>query len=115
MKLTLNRREEQEKKLFRTVIMYYLDIKLEVPPEELALIKKHKWDEIRIIEFMNPGGNLIWWTVGDLANQGRFGKYTSIEELAHGESQVIENARKLKQQLEAAADFTSAGPQEIDL
>jgi hypothetical protein len=95
--------------------MYYLDIKLEATPEEVALIKKHKWDEIRVIEYKNPGGNLIWWSVAELLKEGHFGKYTSVEELAHGESQVIENAKRLKQQLEAVAGFTSGGPREVEL
>jgi hypothetical protein len=115
MKLILNRREEQEKKLFKTSTMYYLDIKLEFTQEEVALIRKHKWDQNRIIEYQNPGGNLIWWSVGELIKEGHFGKYTSVEELAYGESQVIENAKKLKQQLEAAAGYTSGGPREIEL
>ncbi len=116
MKLTLNRREEQEKKLFKTSTMYYLDIKLEFTPDEIALIRKHKWDEIRVIEYKNPGGNLIWWTVGEFIKEGqRFGKYISVEDLAQGESEVIETAKKLKQQLGVADGFTAAGPREIDL
>jgi len=115
MKLTLNRKEEQEKKLFKTSTMYYLRIKLEATPEEVALIKKHKWDEQVLAEFKNPGGNLIRWKVGSIIEEDRSCKYASVEELADGESQVIENAKRLKQQLEAAVGFTSAGPREIEL
>jgi len=41
--------------------------------------------------------------------------FKSVEELAYVERQIIENAKKLKQQLEAAAGFTSGGPREVEL
>lgn len=110
MKLTLNRREEREEKPFTTVIMYYLDIKLDLTPEEIALIETYEWDEIRIY-----CGTLMWFTVGTLIEQARSARYASVEELADGESQVIEIVRKLQQQLDAAASITSEGSWEIDL
>lgn len=115
MKLTINRREAQKKSLFKTSTVYYLDVNLEVTPEEMALIKKHKW-----------GDNLVWkgvirdsieqdWPLRHVLGQPNSWPFDTVEHLAYVESQVIENARKLKQQLEAASGFTSGGPREIEL
>jgi len=68
MKLILNRRETQEQKLFKTSTMYYLDITLQTTPEEVALIKKHRWDELILAEFNNPGGGAVFSRFAIYAN-----------------------------------------------
>lgn len=116
MKLTINRTEEQEKKLFKTSTVYYLHINLEATPEEMALIKKHKWDEGLLFEHVaHHSGRVIEWTVGNVVGKPERYGFSTVEQLAHAESQVIENAKTLKQQLGAAAGFTSAGPREVEL
>ena len=116
MRLTLNRTEEQEKKLFKTVTVYYLHVDLEATPEEMALIKKHKWDEGLLFEHvLHHSGNVIEWKVRDIVGKpNRYG-FASVNHLVYAENQLIENAKKLKQQLAAAAGFTSAGPREVNL
>jgi hypothetical protein len=116
MKLTLNRTEEQQKKLFKTTTVYYLHVDLEATPEETALIKKHKWSDWLFFEHVvHHSGRVIEWTVGNLlGDPNKFG-FATVEQLAHAENQVIETAKKLKQQLGAVAGFTSTGPREVQL
>ncbi len=114
MKLTLNRTEEQAG-LFKKSTVYYLDVTLEATPEEMALIKKHKWDEMPLCEGMFQSGSVIEWTVGNVVGKPAHWGFKAVEQLAHVESQVVENAKKLKQQLGAAASFTSGGPREVEL
>lgn len=116
MKLTMNRTEEQEKKLFKTSTVYYLHVHLEVTPEEMALVKKHKWDEGLLFEHVvHHSGRVIEWTVGNVIGKPERYGFATVEHLAHAESQLIENAKKLKGQLGAAAGFTSGGPREVEL
>ncbi len=115
MKLTLNRREEQKKGMFSSSTVYCLDVYLEATPEEIATIKKYQWDNMPFCESTFLAGRPIEFTVGDVVGQPKQWGFKTIEELAHAESQVIENAKNLKQQLEAVAGFTSGGPREIEL
>lgn len=116
MKLTINRTEEQEKRLFKTSTVYYLHVNLEATAEETALIKKHSWDRGLLFEHVvHHSGSLIEWTVGNLLGKpDKFG-FAAVEQLAYAENQLIENTKKLKQQVEAAAGFTSQGPRQIEL
>lgn len=133
MKLTINRREEKETGLFKKPTAYYLDVNLEVTPEELALLRKHNWldmvlCEVGVQEIKVPGlGGLLGmaqrrlnnrvsrWKVGEVVGAPRQFPFDTIEQLADAERQIIENARALKQQLLASAGFTSGGPIEVDL
>jgi hypothetical protein len=116
MKLTINRTEEQEKKLFKTVTVYWLHVHLEVTPGEMLLIKKHRWDAGLLFEHVvHHSGRVIEWTVGNVVGKPERYGFAAVEQLAHAESQVIQNAKVLKQQLTAAAGFTSGGPREIEL
>jgi hypothetical protein len=116
MKLTLNRTEEQERKLFKATTVYYLHVGLEASPDETALIKKHKWNDWVLFEHVvHHSGRVIEWTVGNLLGKpDKFG-FAAVEQLAHAENQVIETAKKLKQQLQAVSGFTSQGPREVEL
>jgi hypothetical protein len=105
MKLTLNRTEEQEK--------YYLHVHLEATPEEMALITKHKWGGGLPVEYVNQNGEVTTFPVV-IGSPRRYG-FATVEQLAHAESQVIENAKKLKQKLGWAAGFASGGPREVEL
>jgi hypothetical protein len=114
MKLTLNRTEEQTG-LFKKSTVYCLHVNLEATPEEMALIKKHQFDNMPFCEGTFLAGRVIEFTVGNVVGKPeRFG-FKSLQELAYVESQVIENSKKLKQQLEAAAGYTSGGEREIEL
>jgi hypothetical protein len=114
MKLTLNRREEQEG-IFKKSPVYYLDLNLEVTPEEMALIKKHKWDQMLLFEGRFKSGAIQEWPVGHIVGKPNSFPFAAVGDLAHVESQLIANAKKLKQQLEAAEGFTAGGPREIEL
>jgi hypothetical protein len=115
MTLTLNRRETQQKGFFKTSTFYYLDVNLEVTPEEMTLIKKHHWGDIILWEGVVRGGGTQDWPVRQVLGEPHSWGFDTVEHLAYVESQVIENAKKLKQQLEAAAGFTSGRPREIEL
>ncbi len=119
MKLTLNRREKEEKEgLFRkSVIYYYLDVNIELTQEEIELIKKHKWeDNPMCTEVFKHTQGLEWTMVVSVFTEGPkdFG-FNSVERLASAEKQIIENAKLLKANLEAVSGFTTSGPQEIEL
>jgi hypothetical protein len=114
MKLTLNRREEKEGLIIKSSV-YYLDVNLEMTPEEMALIKKHKWDNMPMCEGMFKTGAVIELSVRSFVGKPSQWGFKTVENLAHVESQIIENAKKLKGNLEAAAGFTSGGPREIKL
>ena len=114
MKLTLNR-TEQLTGLFKKSTVYYLHVNLEATPEEMALIKKHQFDQMPFCEGMFLASRVIDFNVGNVVGKPNSYGFRSLQELAHVESQVIENAKKLKQQLEAAAGYTSGGPREIEL
>lgn len=114
MKLTLNRTEELTG-IFKKSTVYYLHVNLEATPEEMLLIKKHQFDNMPFCESMFLAGRVIEFSVGNVVGRPeRFG-FRSLQELAYVETQVIENAKKLKQQLEAAAAYTSGGPREVAL
>jgi hypothetical protein len=115
MKLTLNRTEETEG-LFKKSVVYYLHIDLVATPEEMILIKKHKWDNnLLFAGVAHTSGRAIPWTIGNIIGKpDRFG-FRTVEHLADAERQVIENAKTLKQQLAAAAGFTSGGPRDVEL
>lgn len=115
MKLTLNRREAQEKGFFKTSTVYYLDVSLEATPEEMTLIKKHQWGDNLMWEGVIRGGHEQDWPLKQVVGKPHSWPFDTVEHLAYVESQVIENAKKLKQQLDAAAVFTSGGPREIEL
>lgn len=115
MKLTLNRTEDQEKKLFTTRTVYRLHVNLEVTAEEMALIKKHQFDNMPFCEGMFLASSVIEFTVGNVVGKPESFGFKSLQELAYVEKQIIENAKKLKQQLVAAAGYTSGGPREVEL
>lgn len=114
MKLILNRRETKEGLIFKSPV-YYLDITLETTPEEMALIKKHEWGKKVMGEGMFKTGIAIEITVNGLAGKTTDWGFKSAEHLAFFESQVIENAKALKEQLKAAEGLTSGGPREVEL
>jgi hypothetical protein len=114
MKLTLNRREEKEGLIMKSPV-YYLDVNLEATPDEMALIKKHKWDERPICKGVFKTGAVIEFSMGHVVGKPRQWGFKKIEHLAHVEREVIESARKLKANLEAASGFASGGPHEVEL
>ncbi|MDC0002848.1 hypothetical protein OAE19_00470 [Porticoccaceae bacterium] len=114
MKLILNRREAKEGLIFKSTV-YYLDITLETTSDEMMLIKKHEWSEAVMGEGMFKTGIALEITVGGLAGKTTDWGFKSVEHLAYFESQIIENAKALKEQLEAAESFTSSGPREVEL
>jgi hypothetical protein len=116
MKLTLNRTEEQKTSFFSgTSTLYHLDVNLEATPEEMALIRKHQFGTMPFCEGMFLATRVIEFTVGNVVGKPERFSFRSLQELAYVENQVIENAKKLKQQLEAAAGYTSGGPREVEL
>ncbi|HEX7676608.1 MAG TPA: hypothetical protein VF713_00675, partial [Thermoanaerobaculia bacterium] len=60
-------------------------------------------------------GSVIEWTLGNILGKPTHFPFRTLNELAHVENQIIENAKKLKQQLGVAAGYTSGGPREIEL
>ncbi|MEK6725821.1 MAG: hypothetical protein AABY54_04615 [Deltaproteobacteria bacterium] len=88
---------------------------LEATPEEMELMKKHQWNSMPLCEGTFKGNVNIKWTVGMVVGKPQKWGFTKVEHLAYVESEVIENAKKLKSQLEAVAGFTSGGPREIEL
>ena len=114
MKLIINRREAREGFIKKSTV-YYLDVTLETTPEEMDLIKKHKWDKRPMCKGMFKTGIVLELSIGSFAGKSSEWGFKSAEHLAHVESQIIENAKLLKEQLEAAAEFTSGGPREIEL
>ena len=114
MKLTLNRTEELTG-LFKKSTVYHLHVNLEATPEEMALIQKHHFNEMPFCEGNFLAGRVIEFNVGNVVGRPNDYGFRSLQELAYVEAQVIENAKKLKQQLEAAAGYTSGGPREIEL
>jgi hypothetical protein len=114
MKLTLNRREQQEG-LFRKSTVYYLDITLEVTPEERALINKHGWEDQFMAEGMFKTGIVLELNLGSFLGKPSSWGFKTTENLAYFESQLVDSARSLKEQLGAAEGFTSGGPREIEL
>jgi TRAP-type mannitol/chloroaromatic compound transport system substrate-binding protein len=115
MKLTLNRTEEQKAGMFKKSTVYWLDVYLEATPEEMVLIRQHQWDKLPFCEGMFLASRVVEFTVGDVVGKPTRYGFKSVGELAHVESQVIENAKSLKQQLEAAVGFTSGGRREVEL
>lgn len=114
MKLTLNRREEKEGLIFKKSV-YYLDVNLEATPEEMQLIKKHKWDKLPMCKGKFKTGAVIELTVGSFVGKSTQWGFSGVEYLAHVESELIESAKRLRASLEAASGFTSTGPREIEL
>lgn len=104
MKLMLNRTEAEEG-MFKKSTIYYLDVTLEVTQEEMALIKKHWWDSLSFCEGEFKTGAVIDWTVGNVVGKLQHWGFKSAEKLAYVEAQVIESAKKLKQQLAAASTY----------
>lgn len=114
MKLTLNRREEKEGLILKSTV-YYLDVNLEATPEEMALIRKHKWDEAPLCKGLFKTGAVIEFSVGNVLGKPKQWGFKKVEHLAHVEQEVIEGAKRLKANVEAAAGFTSGGPREVEL
>ena len=114
MKLTLNRTEEQTG-IFKKSTVYYLHVNLEATPDEMALVKKHQFDSMPFCESMFLASRPIDFDAGYFVGKPQRLGFRSLQELAHAESQIIENAKKLKQQLETASSYTSGGPREIAL
>jgi hypothetical protein len=81
----------------------------------MALIKKYQWDKKVMGEGMFKTGIALEITVGDLAGKTTDWGFKSAEHLAHFESQVIENAKALKKQFEAAEGFMFGSPREVEL
>jgi hypothetical protein len=114
MKLQINRRETMKGLIFKKP-RYDIDVNLEVTPDELTLIKKHKWQE-KLLAEMDVFGN---GTTFKYKTKDMIGTHThsfwQIEQAADFEKQVIENARILKSNLETSAGFTADGPREVQL
>ena len=69
----------------------------------MALIRKHPWENIPCCEGVFQSVAVIDWTVGNVVGKPPHRGFKAAEQLAYVENQVIENAKKLKPQLEAAA------------
>ena len=115
MKLTINRREEQKQQLFKTITVYYLDVNLELAPEDVTLMKKHNWHKLPLCEGMFLADRVIDWDIDYILGKPQSFPFRSVNELAHVEKQIVENLKSLKQQLTAVVGFTSGGPQEVKL
>lgn len=124
MKLTLNRSQKAAversciyyvasvdivKALPEGMTLYYLDVGLDVTPEEMALIEKHKWGAMPLcrggLRGISGTGKL---DVSDVVGMTTYGTmklgFDALDNLANVESQLIENVNKLKQHL---GDFAS--------
>ncbi len=114
MKLTIDRREAQEGFL-RKSTAYYLDFTLVLTPEESELIKKHRWEGQFTAQGQFKTGIVL--EIDIVSDAGRVSSwgFKTAENLAYFESRLVESARSLKEQLEAAARFTSGGPREVEL
>jgi hypothetical protein len=113
MKLTINRKEEQ-KRFLKKKTYYILETHLELTASELALVKKHKWDEESIGEATFNGNWNSDSSIGMLIGT-HTPAFDSIECLAYYEDLVITALKGLKQRLAAAANFETGGPVEVDL
>jgi hypothetical protein len=80
----------------------------------MQLIKKHQWDKVIMAKGTMATGVEIDWTVGNMARKNSY-PFKHIENLADFEAQVIESAKKLKRNIEAASGFTKGGPREVEL
>lgn len=117
MKLTLNRREETKGLVFKKPV-YYLDVNLEFTDEEKQLIKKHKWERELMVGADSEVEEIkkTWPSTSALTKGGLFSfKFEFVENLVYLENRLIENAKKLKGNLEAVVGFTSGGPCEVEL
>jgi len=95
MKLTLDRREEREGLILKSTV-YYLDVNLEATPEEMALIRKHKWDARPLFKGTFKTGAVLEFTVGGVVGKpGKFG-FKTVEHLAYVESQLVEKRQETK-------------------
>ena len=113
MKLSINRREEKKGLIFKSPV-YFIDVNLEVSPQEAELIKKHKWGEDIMAKGQVKNDFAIDWSVKNVIGSKSY-QFNQIEWAADFEQQVVEGARKLKANLEAAAGFTASGPREVQL
>ena len=113
MKLKIDRREEKKGIIFKKPV-YFIDVALEFTPEELALIKKHKWETIVMAKGQVRHDFAIDWTIKNMLKPNDY-RFDDIGWAADFENQVIESARKLKASLEGAAGFVGGGPREVEL
>lgn len=128
MKLTLNRQEKSKKGLLGTKTKYSLDVAIEVTPEEMKLLEKHKWkmtvlcDGLSKVEYFGDGlmsglgadnSNSLYLSI--VIEKPKELIFDSIQRLAFVENKIIESAKLVKTNLGAAAGFTSGGPREIEL
>ena len=58
MKLKIDRREEKQGMIFKKMV-YFLDYTVEITPEENALIKKHDWNDIPMIEYQPHNDGVV--------------------------------------------------------
>lgn len=109
MKLTIDRREVQEGLIFKKTC-YWLDYNLEMSPEEMQLIDKHKWGDLSLAMYKSSPQR-----VRKIANGPQSLYFMSAGELAGYEAELIENIRELKSKLEVLDGFASSGPREVEL
>lgn len=83
---------------------YYLDVDLEVTPEEMEIIEKNKWGDMPLcrggLRGISGTGKL---DLSDVIGTSKFG-FDNVENRANVERQFIENVNKVKEHL---ADFAS--------
>ena len=113
MKLTINRREEKEGLVFKKPV-YYLDVDIDVTEDERALIKKHEWEGNILAKGVMKTGIVLEYSVKNMLGKNSY-PFKRAEHLAYFESELIENAKILKANLEASSDFTGSGPREVEL
>jgi hypothetical protein len=116
MKLILDHREKKEG-FIRKSTVYYLVVDLQVTPEEIALIKKHKWEEMPMCTAVFSHTQGLEWTMVlscFLEGPEEFG-FKNVEILASAENQIIQNAKLLKANLESVEGYTTEGPREVEL
>ena len=126
MKLIMNRSEKDSK--------YCLEVSIVLTPEEKTLLIKHKWNEMilcsTVTEKDTSNMGLLGFAVGmfvaatsdevcikveQVVEKPMTYPFKKVEGLSFVESKIIENAKILKGNLEAAVGFTQGGPREIEL
>ena len=128
MKLTLNRTEISKKGLFGSKTKYALEVAVQVTPEEMKLLEKHKWkmtvlyDDLSKEEYFGNGfldglgaDNSSPLYLSIVIEKPKQLVFDSIQRLALVEEKIIEKAKVVKNNLGAAVGFTSGGPREVEL
>lgn len=117
MKLTMERSEGTTGLILKKP-EYYLQVIFELNPEEIKLIKKHKWGDSPMCEYIGRTWGVSTFLLNTDKSKTGFGTrltFSHVTALQKCENEIIENAKKLKESLEAVVGFTSGGAREIDL